>query len=78
MKSALNGEVDNVKIIHSNWASDKPDVKDFLRFIENPFHVSQLKPCIKNFTTTHNIGDYEIHLDRTYIDLQTEEYEQLL
>lgn len=78
MKSAFKGEVKNEKIIHSNWSSDKPCIEDFIRFIENPFHVSQLKSNIKKFTTTHTIGNYEISLDRKYIDLQSEEYEQLL
>lgn len=78
MKSAFKGEVKNEKIIHSNWSSDKPCIEDFIRFIENPFHVSQLKSNIKKITTTHTIGNYEISLDRKYIDLQSEEYEQLL
>ena len=78
MKSAFKGEVKNEKIIHSNWSSDKPCIEDFIRFIENPFHVSQLKSNIKKFTTTHTIGNYEISLDRKYIDLQSQEYEQLL
>lgn len=78
MKSAFKGEVKNEKIIHSNWSFDKPCIEDFIRFIENPFHVSQLKSNIKEFTTTHTIGNYEISLDRKYIDLQSEEYEQLL
>ena len=78
LRSVFKGNVANVKIIHTNWASDKPCIEDFIRFIENPFQVSQLKSNIKEFTTTHTIGDYEISLDRKYIDLQSEEYEQLL
>lgn len=78
LRSVFKGNVENVKIIHTNWSSDKPCIEDFIRFIENPFQVSQLKSNIKEFTTTHTIGDYEISLDRKYIDLQSEEYEQLL
>lgn len=78
LSSAFKGDIENVKIIHKNWSSDKPCIDDFIKYIENPFHVSQLKSNIKEFTTTHTIGDYEISLDRKYIDLHSEEYEQFL
>lgn len=78
LQSSFQGEIKKEHIVHTNWSSDKPSVDDFLNFIKSPFHVSQLKSCIREHTTFHRIGNYEIALDRKYFDLHSEEYEKLL
>lgn len=74
LQSAYQGEIKNEQLVHKNWSSDKPSVQDFLRFINNPFQVDQLKSCIKVHSTTHEIGNYEITLDRRYIDFNLQQF----
>lgn len=74
LQSAYQGEIKNEQLVHKNWSSDKPSVQDFLRFIKNPFQVDQLKSCIKVHSTTHEIGNYEITLDRRYIDFNLQKF----
>lgn len=78
MQSSFQGKIQKERIVHTNWSSDKPSVDDFLNFIKSPFHVSQLKSCLREHITFHTIGNYEIALERKYFDLHSEEYEKIL
>ncbi|MEJ8479526.1 nuclease-related domain-containing protein, partial [Acinetobacter baumannii] len=78
LQSSFQGKIQKERIVHTNWSSDKPSVDDFLNFIKSPFHVSQLKSCLREHITFHTIGNYEIALERKYFDLHSEEYEKIL
>jgi len=60
----VSGESNFKQPVVMLWGGDKPTVKDFLKYLNQPPQVLYFKEKVKFYETFHSLGEYKLKVDR--------------